>query len=95
MVGSVDRSSLSTQIYDILRGRITSVQILPDQRLDISSLAAEFQTSAIPVREALKQLTERGLVTSVPGVGYRATTYSVSDITDILNRPGFSGGFFT
>ncbi len=88
MAEGIERSSLGSKVYDILRDRITSVQILPDERLDISKLADEFQTSTIPVREALKQLTERGLVTSVPGVGYRAATYSTQDITDILEFRG-------
>lgn len=81
----VERALLSDQIYDVLRSRIVTVQILPGHRLDIAKLAAGFETSAIPVREALKRLTERGLVTSMPGIGYRVTSYSASDIADILD----------
>jgi GntR family carbon starvation induced transcriptional regulator len=79
----VTRSALGDQIFDILRERITRIQLAPGERLDIRGLAEEFGTSAIPVRDALKRLSERGLVTSLAGSGYNVIALSESDMESV------------
>jgi DNA-binding GntR family transcriptional regulator len=80
MQPAVKRSSLSSQIFDALRSRISSVEYLPGEKLDIAGLAAEFGVSTIPVREALKGLVERGLVALTPDVGYHIVDLTPSDV---------------
>ncbi len=46
-------------------------------------LASRFEVSAIPVREALRELQVEGLVTSLPRRGAVVTKLSASDIEDI------------
>jgi DNA-binding GntR family transcriptional regulator len=79
----VTRSDLGDQIFDILRERITRIQLAPGERLDIRGLAEELGTSAIPVRDALKRLGERGLVTSMAGPGYNVIALSESDMESV------------
>ena len=80
----IERHDLSSQVYDILRARITTLQIKPGERIDIATLSKELSVSPIPIREALKRLTERGLVRFNPGLSYHAIELSDKDIQDIF-----------
>lgn len=74
----------STQVYELLRQRIITLQLKPRQRIDIGTAAKELAVSTTPVREALKQLTERGLVQARPNLGYHVVDLSDEDIRDIF-----------
>jgi len=80
----IDRNSVSTQVLELLRQRIVTLQIPPGARIQIGALSEELSISAIPIREALKQLTERGLVYSRPGMSYHAIKLSDTDVRDIF-----------
>jgi DNA-binding GntR family transcriptional regulator len=61
---STARSSVASQrIAEELRERILSGQLAPGARITQGELAEELQTSRLPVREALRILESRGLVT--------------------------------
>jgi DNA-binding GntR family transcriptional regulator len=61
---STARSSVASQrIAEELRERILSGQLAPGARIKQDELAEELQTSRLPVREALRILESRGLVT--------------------------------
>jgi len=79
------RTFLSQQVYDQLRKRIVSGELHRGCRLNIAKLANDFSVSAIPVREALKRLAERGLVCEKPSIGYYVTKVSRQDILDIFD----------
>lgn len=53
----------SQRIADIIAGRILAGELLPGTRIIQDELADELQSSRIPVREALRILQSRGLVT--------------------------------
>jgi DNA-binding GntR family transcriptional regulator len=55
--------------YTILRDRIHSGTLRPEDRLNIDALARELGVSAIPVREALRRLEAEGWVRFQPNVG--------------------------
>ena len=55
----------------------------PGERLLIDDLAKDLNLSAMPVREALRQLDAVGLVDSVPHRGARVTELSVDDLRDV------------
>ena len=57
---------LGARIRDILMTRIVNGHYLPGERLLELKLAAEFGTSQVPVREALRDLEMSGLVTIKP-----------------------------
>lgn len=55
-------STLRTYIVKTLRSQILGGKYRPGERLNESQIAREFNISRIPVREALSQLQEQGLV---------------------------------
>lgn len=55
-------STLRTHIVKVLRAQIVGGKYRPGERLNESQIAREFGISRIPVREALSQLQEQGLV---------------------------------
>ncbi len=56
-------------IVEQLRTAIAKGELLPGQKLRQEELAARFQISSTPVREALRKLEAEGLVTSIPHQG--------------------------
>lgn len=60
------RGSLRDQIYQALRDGIWSGAFAPGQNITIMALAEQMQTSAMPVREALRQLVAEEAVQILP-----------------------------
>lgn len=56
------RESLGEQISSVLRLRIVSKESIPGTKLSENQLAKEFDTSRSPVRDALKILSNEGLI---------------------------------
>ncbi len=69
-------------IVERLRAEIASGELKPGQKLRQEELAARFQISSTPVREALRKLEAEGLVTSVPHQGVCVTRLSAEDMAD-------------
>lgn len=84
-MADIKRLGYSDQIYEILRQRIVTLELLPREKIDIGKLTREFNISATPVREALKRLVERGLVHYRKDVGYWVISLSRKDIEDIFS----------
>jgi DNA-binding GntR family transcriptional regulator len=72
-------------IYDKLKERIISGVYQPGMRLIASDLAAEFNISRMPVREALTRLGSTGLVELVPYKGAIVNELTVEDYVEIFN----------
>lgn len=49
-------------VYDRLKSAILSGELQPDQRLRLAELAAQFEISQMPIREALRMLQRDGLI---------------------------------
>jgi DNA-binding GntR family transcriptional regulator len=74
-----EETSVYGQIrHDILAGRLTG-----NERLKVSTLAAQYQTSTNPVREALQQLRGEGFVVISPNRGARVRTIDETYVRDI------------
>lgn len=56
----------SARLYGDLRGRIVRLELAPETTLDRSELAAHYEVSQQPVREAIQRLEQDGLVQSFP-----------------------------
>jgi len=56
-------------IYETLRGEILSLEMEPGKLIDESSLAARFEVSRSPVREALVRLVSEALLQTLPNKG--------------------------
>lgn len=78
---SKQRTAVASQrIADILAERILSGMLPPGTRIKQDQLAEELETSRIPVRDALRILESRGLVTMRANAGARVTSLTVRDL---------------
>jgi DNA-binding GntR family transcriptional regulator len=76
-------STLKSHIFQGLRDAIVSGRYRPGDRLNESKIAREFGISRIPVREALMQLQEHGLVMNHERRGMFVTRLSEEDVQRI------------
>jgi DNA-binding GntR family transcriptional regulator len=76
-------TTLKAHVYDLLRAAIVSGKFRPGMRLNESKLAREFNISRIPIREALTQLRENGLVMSHERRGTFVTELTDEDVQRI------------
>jgi DNA-binding GntR family transcriptional regulator len=76
-------STLKSHIFNRLRDAIVSGRYRPGDRLNESKIAREFGISRIPVREALMQLQEHGLVMNQERRGMFVTRLSEEDVQRI------------
>lgn len=76
-------SDLKSQtIYRAVRERILRNEILPGSRLVLRELANSYDSSDIPVREALRMLERDGLVEMLPYRGARVTMLTQREIEE-------------
>ncbi len=78
------KSTKTSLIYDSLKSKIINGELQPEQHLIIRSIANEFEVSDIPVREALIQLAEDGLVIKTPHSGAKVSAMSSRYVMDIM-----------
>ena len=76
-------TTLKAHVYQLLRDAIVSGVYKPGARLNESKLAREFNISRIPIREALLQLREHGLVMSHERRGMFVTELTAEDVQRI------------
>lgn len=76
-------STLRTHMVKVLRAQILSGRYRPGERLNESQIAREFHVSRIPVREALSQLQEQGLVMNHERRGMFVTQLSDDEVQQI------------
>lgn len=82
------KSTLSSQIYDILKEDIIQGTIKPGEKLTLKFLQERFQVSSTPIREALTRLTEDSLVTYYSNVGIRVIELTKGDLEEIYQFIG-------
>lgn len=61
---------LRNDVKTILLDHIAKGKISPNQRISLPAIAEDLGVSATPVREALSQLVEAGIVTYIPNRGF-------------------------
>jgi DNA-binding GntR family transcriptional regulator len=76
-------STLKAYMFKILRDAIVAGRYAPGSRLNESQLAREYGISRIPIREALMQLEESGLVMNHQRRGMFVTELSEEDVQKI------------
>ncbi|WP_374437062.1 GntR family transcriptional regulator [Inhella sp.] len=77
--------SATDQVYEALHRAIISGQLKDGEPLRQEELARQFQTSRIPVREALTRLEQHGLVQIKRYHGYTVTGLSEAEVVEICN----------
>jgi len=75
-------ATLAEQVYDHLRQGILANEYRPDTSLREETLAARFNVSRVPVREALRRLAADGLVTLTPRQGATVSSLSPKQFLD-------------
>jgi DNA-binding GntR family transcriptional regulator len=79
------RRTLATEVYDLLKWDILTCELLPGQMINESDLVRQFEVSKTPIREALKMLTQEGLVRSMPSIGYVVAPIDLDELQEIYD----------
>lgn len=75
--------SVEDGVYRALRQEIGRLELAPGERLRLEELAARFQVSLTPVRQALRRLESEGLVVSRPRRGSLVAPLDVEELEEI------------
>ena len=70
-------------IYRELRADILSGRLCPGQRLPFAELCRRYDVSIGVLREVLPRLTEQGLVSAEPQIGFRVMSVSEDDLVNL------------
>jgi DNA-binding GntR family transcriptional regulator len=76
---------LRETIYDQLRADILQLRLPPGTEIREAELAARFEVSKSPVRDALMRLEREALVITSPRQGYRVAPVSLADVQDMFH----------
>ena len=82
------RQGRASDIRAVLQGEIESGKLPPGSLLDERALAARFEVSRTPVREALQQLAARDLVRIAPRQGITVARLSIAKLRAIMEATG-------
>ena len=77
-------TALPDHIYAVLKQRILSCTLPPNQRLVELVLCKELGVSRTPLREALNRLSHEELVTFQPHAGYRVAPMTIADFEALV-----------
>ena len=80
----IERSSLRGEAVRRIRAAIIYGEIAPEEIHSAPALAARMGVSITPVREALLELTSRGMVEQVRNRGFRVVEHSAADLDAAL-----------
>jgi DNA-binding GntR family transcriptional regulator len=75
--------TIAKQIYQDLRESIISGEIQPGLMLGENEMAEKYNSSKMPVREALHQLCQEGYLISYPRRGYVVTNITEEDFYEV------------
>jgi DNA-binding GntR family transcriptional regulator len=76
--------NLSEQLVDLVRNRILSGDVSPNQPIRQDALAAELGVSKIPLREALARLDHEGLLRSQANHGFFVRALSTAEAEEVF-----------
>ena len=84
-VADISRSYLREQVYHALHAALISGEMAPGETYSVPSLATRFDVSATPVREAMLDLVNEGMLLVVPNKGFRVVEISDEELDDITH----------
>lgn len=77
--------TISGQVRDMLRDRITAGDLAPGEKLTETDLANRLKISRGPLREAILQLTEEGLLVKAPYKGLHVRSVSRRELEELYS----------
>ena len=80
----IPRQSLAGAVVERLREKILNGELREGEQLRQDAIAAEFQISRIPVREALSHLAAEGLITMVANRGAVVSALSPDEVMELF-----------
>lgn len=83
-MSGIPRQSLTSAVAEKLRDKIIQGELQEGEQLRQDVIAAEFQVSRIPVREALRQLLAEGLIDIIPNRGAVVSSLAPSEIEELF-----------
>lgn len=78
------KPNLTEQVYQYLKDAITTGKIAGGSELYESQLSKQLSISKTPIKMALYQLQNDGLIDVIPNVGYRVCKFELQDFIDIM-----------
>src|SRR6185437_7364684 len=81
----IPRQSLASAVADKLRDKIILGELQEGEQLRQDVIAAEFQVSRIPVREAFRELLAEGLIDINPNRGAVVSAVSPAEIEELFH----------
>ena len=75
--------AIRTHAYDALRRAIVSGALQPGQRVNEAEIARQMGISRAPLREAIRQLEQDGLLVSVPRRGTAVAALSAAEVEEV------------
>ncbi|MGE5619962.1 MAG: GntR family transcriptional regulator [Sphingomonadaceae bacterium] len=85
---SLHQNTLRVSVLNVIRESILNGTLKPGHQLVQAEIAAQMQISRAPIREALRQLEEEGLVESVPYRGTFVSRITRRDIRELYSLRG-------
>jgi DNA-binding GntR family transcriptional regulator len=76
--------TLRTEVLDMIRDAIMTGKLKPGEHLKEAVLAEQMSVSRSPVREALRQLEQEGLIVSIPNQGSFVKVFDEKDVEEIF-----------
>lgn len=77
--------TLSEQVSDYIQNAIVRGELKPGESITEASIVEKLQVSRAPIREALRTLAVKGLVTVVPRKGVFVSTLSLKELEEIYS----------
>ena len=79
------KMTLADQIYMVLREDIISQRIKCGEKLTLKALQERFEISSTPIREAIKRLSQEGLIEHITNIGGKVVEITEKDIKEIYD----------
>ena len=79
----IEKQSLQKMVRDILRQAILEGEIKPGEKINIRKLTGDLMVSAIPIREALRELEAEGMISFHSNKRITANRLSKKELNDI------------
>ncbi len=81
----IEQRTIQHEAVDLIRAAIVSGKLELGQHLAENSLADQMAVSRIPIREALRQLEQEGLVIRVPNKGCWVIDFQDEDVDEVFS----------